>query len=485
MDRLMEWSQSVGVQVNTSIDLLTKGEYGSQGTATLAIPANSELCSIPFSQCITPELACRTFHLSFVNICRENLETTVLAAYLLHERNAEHSAWTAYIDALPRTLDTPAFWSEEDLAWLKGTNLDGEADIRRLRMNDQIEQLGSMMKLADIGQADEEDWKWAYGIIHSRSFPSFLIYRDANRSASHPILLPVLDTFNHRPGTAITWSPDYDTARLAFLSGPYRAGEQIFNNYGAKSNEEFLMSYGFCLAESIGDHICLKLPGLPDAFYLRDGALVPEYLLSAMAERLTVDITTDHGRVVALDSFERALAQKRLRLLQHRPADPPANHRQSQAALYRDGQLRLLDAGIAQARRLLRDRLDGAVTLERVWSPKRVAQLLPEAGDDLAAIEEGELCGLGLADLLVALLFPPCQSSLKQTILDDQTDDRTDDFWVHFGERIRTSACTPITTQREFGRALASVEAAAWQDEEDGRTYYLGLLPSTEGADVE
>ena len=50
----------------------------------------------------------------------------------------------------------------------------------------------------------------------------------------------------------ITWRCDEDS--LAFVSEdgvtPAQVGQQVFNNYGPKSNEEFLVGYGFCIPDN-------------------------------------------------------------------------------------------------------------------------------------------------------------------------------------------------------------------------------------------
>ena len=57
------------------------------------------------------------------------------------------------------------------------------------------------------------------------------------RNMSHPVLVPVLDLANHDPGGQVTWIINEDGYSL-FTSGRPGVGGQIFNNYGAKGNEE-------------------------------------------------------------------------------------------------------------------------------------------------------------------------------------------------------------------------------------------------------
>ena len=74
---------------------------------------------------------------------------------------------------------------------------------------------------------------WAATVLSSRSFPGRLI-PDAG---DHPVVFPLLDALNHRPRARITWVPGADALSFATVDAT-PAGVEIFNNYGAKGNEE-------------------------------------------------------------------------------------------------------------------------------------------------------------------------------------------------------------------------------------------------------
>lgn len=71
-------------------------------------------------------------------------------------------------------------------------------------------------------------------------------------------------------GTPITWlsspipGPSGSTPSVSFQTPQaISAGNEVFNNYGPKSNEEFLLSYGFVLDDNPDDTLILRL-GAPD-----------------------------------------------------------------------------------------------------------------------------------------------------------------------------------------------------------------------------
>ena len=322
MNRLLECLPDV--YVHPDIDLTTVGPYGSQGIARTSIQAGTCIARINFDDIITPEKACAAFGLNFDEICRQDLESSVLAAYLITHKSP-------YVEHLPKQFNTPIYWTEEDLAWLQGTNLSNEPAIRLQRMALQLKQFQALRPLP----ITSEQWVWAHSVINSRSFPSSLI--DPERE-SHPILLPVLDTFNHKTAQAITWSPDFLGRTLSFVTGSrYAQGEEVFNNYGGKSNEEFLMSYGFTVDALPSDHVAVKLPG--GERHLITRALTPTSLLDEFRR---------HGgdEVTALSMFCNALDYKMEKI---GDLGTPMNERQRMAEVYRRGQLEICALAIERA----------------------------------------------------------------------------------------------------------------------------------------
>lgn len=86
-------------------------------------------------------------------------------------------------------------------------------------------------------------YKWAATILSSRCFPKSVPASsgrdsDALIGQSSPVLCPVLDLANHSPSARVLWIIDDDGYTLSTTDHRSRPGEQIFNNYGPKGNEE-------------------------------------------------------------------------------------------------------------------------------------------------------------------------------------------------------------------------------------------------------
>lgn len=156
------------------------------------------------------------------------------------------------------------------------------------------------------------------------------------------MLLPGVDTLNHSPhGVKVSWLSDVvkrtvsivideavpasASARSILCHPAYTlpSDQQVFNTYGAKSNEELLLGYGFVLPSNRSDTVALKLsvppspPSLATTLSSFDPPLstlrhlvprsgrIPEELLAQM--RLFLATPEERDELVAGQSWQEAL----------------------------------------------------------------------------------------------------------------------------------------------------------------------------------
>lgn len=70
--------------------------------------------------------------------------------------------------------------------------------------------------------------------------------REYFRSKGTYVLAPMIDSLNHK--TTITTDLDYDSIRQRFrlsVDAPFKKDEQVLMSYGAKSNDDLVLYYGF------------------------------------------------------------------------------------------------------------------------------------------------------------------------------------------------------------------------------------------------
>ncbi|OAA57966.1 set domain containing protein [Niveomyces insectorum RCEF 264] len=209
----------------------------------------------------------------------------------------------------PTTWALPAVWGRSGgdgtaraLALLAGTNASTAA--AEMRTHIDAEFAAAQERLQRLGFAaapayTQRLYDWAFCVFTSRSFrPSLVLDPDVQavlrglkssggddddddgsplprlpascQIDDFSLLLPVLDLANHDPTAAVRWvtsgagaaeaaedpeapeAPGAEKAAptpgVAFcVDQPYAPGQQVFNNYGAKTNSELLLGYGFVL----------------------------------------------------------------------------------------------------------------------------------------------------------------------------------------------------------------------------------------------
>jgi hypothetical protein len=98
-----------------------------------------------------------------------------------------------------------------------------------------------------------------------------------------PVLFPVIDIPNHSPTSRVDWS--FDPGRFSItIKDSVDAGDEVFNNYGPKSNDELLLGYGFCIPDNVDDKVLLTLKPPPTDLQAALKPFQPGYFTTANGE---------------------------------------------------------------------------------------------------------------------------------------------------------------------------------------------------------
>lgn len=84
-------------------------------------------------------------------------------------------------------------------------------------------------------------------------------------SDGFPVLCPLLDILNYKPGAQVEWQPRFSYVGLQVLQ-QHESGQEICNNYGPRDNENLMLGYGFAIPSNPFDHFAVSLrvpPGSP------------------------------------------------------------------------------------------------------------------------------------------------------------------------------------------------------------------------------
>ncbi|KAM7190865.1 ribosomal lysine N-methyltransferase set10 [Naviculisporaceae sp. PSN 640] len=192
--------------------------------------------------------------------------------FLIHEYlKGRDSFWWPYIATLPQpeqisSWTLPAFWPEEDVDVLEGTNAHVAIQEIQANVKREFKQARKILKEEDFQNWQDYSkmlYNWAFCIFTSRSFrPSLILPEPVKAKASSllpadceiddfSILQPLFDIANHKMTAGYTWDIVSNPEACCLLCpDKYQPGEQVFNNYGLKSNSELLLGYGFILPET-------------------------------------------------------------------------------------------------------------------------------------------------------------------------------------------------------------------------------------------
>ncbi|WVF70755.1 hypothetical protein IAT40_005549 [Kwoniella sp. CBS 6097] len=321
---LIEWLRANGGHFHPSAELKVDPQFGLSVFSTAPIKADERLVSCPFELAITAQVASKAVA-QVTGIKEDEMvwpagsskegekwnERMRIGAYLeLHWVYKEKSdalwpstlAHKVYLDSLPSPSDltTPLYFNDSELELLKGSNLLGAVEDRKREWKAESDAVRAVLK------EDELTWDRYLAIatyMSSRSFPSKLLRipkgektethptgaadGKVEEEVSQPVLLPGVDIFNHARNQPILWLSSHTPSTTSSDSATTipsislvstketESGVQLFNNYGAKPNEEWLLGYGFVIPSNPDDTVNLRL----------GTANLPEHVNKRLAEK--------------------------------------------------------------------------------------------------------------------------------------------------------------------------------------------------------
>jgi hypothetical protein len=392
--KLFDWALNNGARIPDH--LVVRNDNYRGVFCTKDIPEGTEICYIPSNLLLSESVACESRIGKAVSAALEDselirdpcsLEIIRLACFMVKEVQNEESFWKSYLEELPKTFDLPVCWTREEIKDLLGNSPLEHATLTRLEWMDAVLEELKKHKI----EISRSDFLWAYSAINSRVFPKKNTSTNTQKNwltVSDMCLFPVLDLLNHKRGQKITWN--MDEKGVSFVAGEdIKRGSEVFNNYGSKGNENFLLHYGFVLEENDEDYVKLNLNvspqdplvskrlsllkslGLPQSTLLfLDQTELPEQLVSASRMftmnalelrqvRKNPDFHTVKNDMTCLLTLYKLLFQK-LRLLTQSP-DIPNHHnplRTKMARVYRNGQQRILEHAIELIKKAAMDRAE-------------------------------------------------------------------------------------------------------------------------------
>ncbi|KAK3388649.1 hypothetical protein B0T20DRAFT_99363 [Sordaria brevicollis] len=289
--RLLDWAQSNGANLHPSLEVYQDENTGfslrvkPSASGRLEAPFKAVTCptSITLSYLnalvdgpitLSPEVpASSTQNPAFPEAFMTSLPPHVIGRFYLIQQylKGESSFWAPYISTLtdPSQINKwalPPFWPEEEYELLQGTNAYIALHEILHNVKTEYTQARKILKKAGFPEYrayTQVLYNWAYCMFTSRSFRPSLILSDSAKEHvgqllpegvkidDFSILQPVYDIGNHSPTAKYTWNLTSEPSACELIcQDSYGPGDQVFNNYGNKTNSELLLGYGFIIDSS-------------------------------------------------------------------------------------------------------------------------------------------------------------------------------------------------------------------------------------------
>lgn len=135
----------------------------------------------------------------------------ILSTFLMYERHrGVQSPWRAYINMLPQSYSTPAYWAPEALSSLP-TDISQEARLLVNKMADNFSRLQDLFCHVEavlgeniVGAFTFSSYKWAWSSVSTRCVymcqPNFTGFGSEDNCIA---LAPLLDLLNHSPNVQV------------------------------------------------------------------------------------------------------------------------------------------------------------------------------------------------------------------------------------------------------------------------------------------
>lgn len=288
LETLITWAKENDSIISDSVTFQWDSKSGIKATLSKLPKADSginKLFAIPKKLFITRRLASESFQKDDTFFQQNpNAITQLYLAKLKFDHSDSINGldlhnqdfFRSYLEILPLNLSQTYFWPIEKLNLLQGTdlliitksnikdwfsewlqlmtNLNIDVESSYLDMQNNVDDILTYINTnIDKLREGNLDWKsflaylWSINIFHSRAFPE-IIFNENCKSLQQAFLFPVVDLLNHKSGTNVKWQYDDTKDNLVFIAQEFESlkiNDEIYNNYGEKSNEELLLLYGF------------------------------------------------------------------------------------------------------------------------------------------------------------------------------------------------------------------------------------------------
>ncbi|XP_053395994.1 SET domain-containing protein 4-like [Mercenaria mercenaria] len=241
-----------------------------------------------------------------------------LSIFLIWERNKHTSStWFPYINLLPSSFTTPAYFSQTELTYLP-TAVRSKAVKECEKLEDTFNEVKqfSMKHWNEFYKMLTSDvYRWAWYVINTRS----VFYQSGQSeylSTEEPdtiALAPFLDLLNHSPAANIKagFNPVNKSYEI-ITNDTYKAYDQVFISYGCHGNQKLFLEYGFCVPDNPDDEFEVMLYNLVILLFFSEDIVkaCKHFAVEHLSKKM--ELLQEHGLLKSLMCTKEGLSWKLL-----------------------------------------------------------------------------------------------------------------------------------------------------------------------------
>lgn len=224
--------------------------------ANKSIGSNTIIMFIPEKLIITDEYDSK-FSLELqdkINIFNDKQKLKIVL-YMLETIVDKNNFFQPYYRILPKHYShLPIFWDKCTLNLLENSKLLKHIENLKKRLIQRYHDLSDLLH-SFKSTVDIKDWLWAYSVVNTRCFSIKI------NNIDHTALVPFADMSNHSgESSSCRWG--YSNVHNGFYinsSTEIKQHTQIFVTYGKKSNQSYMLGYGFMLQKYSHFKDCIYL----------------------------------------------------------------------------------------------------------------------------------------------------------------------------------------------------------------------------------
>lgn len=192
---------------------------------------------------------------------------SLVAFYLVKLYIENNEFYSSYLDTFPSDLTEHIYyWSKHDIKYIKNTSVTTEgftnlsSHINSYKNDFDI--INEYNKIHNIIEIDDEDF---YNIfIRFRILVGSRIFGYVKYGEETSGMIPYIDMINHSTESNTTWYfSDSLDAFVLESTQDIPKGKEIVDNYGSKTNIEFLLFYGFTLNPNPNPVLRINIDDIP------------------------------------------------------------------------------------------------------------------------------------------------------------------------------------------------------------------------------